>query len=416
MDILRTLFFFFFFFPLMNILVYDDQGASPNSVKHTVATLKQLLGHAYDILQVNATVLQSQPWEVNCAMLVMPGGRDLPYCHALNGESNQRIKAYVSQGGRYLGLCAGAYYGSAEIEFEKDKAMDICEPRELGFFPGLSRGTAFPGFVYNSESGARSVTVKVYQLNGLPKEVKMYYNGGGYFVDPEKYDNVTVLCRFKERQDEEAAAVHCKIGKGHALLIATHPEYDISSSDLLLLDQASQTVTGIINDLIESEPDRKRLLRACFERIGLNVVPLTPDNIVDENKIPDTTPVYIAGFSKEWIHQPVISLLHKADRRTKLVEDAADLFCITNLDDNKNRYVDLLSACRKREEKSDIVHLVYDEGISEPIHPPSSLTPFFDIATYFNELAQRRKEGVWKIGNGVLYGQVMTSTQSLLER
>jgi biotin--protein ligase len=146
------------------------------------------------------------------------------------------------------------------------------------------------------------------------------------------------------------------------------------------------------------------------------VVPLTPDNIVDENKIPDTTPVYIAGFSKEWIHQPVISLLHKADRRTKLVEDAADLFCITNLDDNKNRYVDLLSACRKREEKSDIVHLVYDEGISEPIHPPSSLTPFFDIATYFNELAQRRKEGVWKIGNGVLYGQVMTSTQSLLER
>lgn len=61
----------------------------------------------------------------------------------------------MEDGGSYLGLCAGGYYGSARCEFEVGNAgMEVIGPRELAFYPGACRGSVFPGFVYNSEEGA----------------------------------------------------------------------------------------------------------------------------------------------------------------------------------------------------------------------------------------------------------------------
>lgn len=31
-------------------------------------------------------------WEARCAVLVIPGGADLPYCRTLNGQGNTRIR------------------------------------------------------------------------------------------------------------------------------------------------------------------------------------------------------------------------------------------------------------------------------------------------------------------------------------
>lgn len=426
----------------MNILVYSDLGASPNSVKHTYNTLKTLLGHVYDIIQIDRKVLQSEPWEVGCVMLVMPGGRDLPYCEALNGEPNSRIKKYVEGGGRYLGLCAGAYYASSEIEFEKDRAlMEIVQPRELGFFPGLSRGTTYPGFVYNSESGARSVAVHLEKdvlkdycpatTTDIPNEIKMYYNGGGYFVHPEKYDNVTVLCRYKDRSklctDEPqgpAAVVHCKVGHGHALLIATHPEYDISSDDLLLNDGgASATVKTIVKDLILSEVDRKAFLHAAFARIGLKVVPVE-NSVIKENIIPDVTPLYLAGLTKEWIQKLASQLLKIADPKTHLLEDNHDIFHISAMGDPLSEKMRLLSLCRSREEKAAVIEIVYQNTVNalvEPIYPPTSLTPYFNIEEYFKQLVKKRSSqwgrGAWlRFGSGMLYAEVIGSTQSIMDK
>ncbi|RCH84391.1 biotin holocarboxylase synthetase, partial [Rhizopus stolonifer] len=412
----------------MNILVYNDLGASPNSVRHTVSTLKSILGHAYDVIEIDRRVLQSEPWEVGCVMLVMPGGRDMPYCEALNGEPNGRIQRFVQGGGRYLGICAGAYYASASIEFEKGRAlMEIIQERELGLYPGLSRGTAYPGFVYNSESGARSVTVSLckdtleeYYGTNVPQEINMYYNGGGYFVDPD-YDHVTVLCRYKDL--DAAAVVHCRVGMGHALLIGTHPEYDVSSDDLLSIDEhASQSVRKILDDLVLSEVERKRFLRAAFARIGLSVVPLN-SNIVQENIMPDPTPIYITGLTKEWVQKPVSYLLKKSNPVTHIMEDKGDIFCILLMEEQTSKQVQLLSMCRVKEEKAPVIQLVYQSTIDaiEPICPPFSMTPHFNMQIYYDHLVKKRalqwEGGGWpKFGNGVMYAEVISSTQSILEK
>lgn len=180
----------------------------------------------------------NEPWSASCALLVFPGGADLGYCRQLNGKGNERISQYVKRGGAYLGFCAGAYYGSAKCEFEVgDKKMEVVGKRELAFFPGIARGLAFKGFVYNSEAGARAAELIVnkakFSTSTSLADFRSYYNGGGLFVDGDKYGEkgVEVLATYGEdvavdcgEAGIKAAVVYCKVGDGCAVLSGAHPE------------------------------------------------------------------------------------------------------------------------------------------------------------------------------------------------
>lgn len=161
----------------------------------------------------------------------MPGGGDLGYCRVLNGEGNKTISQFVWNGGAYLGLCAGGYFGCGRVEFEVgNELMEVVGSRELSFFPGTCRGAAFAGFAYASESGAKAPKLRIEKktLSDIaPEEFRSYYNGGGLFVDAEKYDGVEVLARYTEDLNVtggDVAVVYCKIGRGGAILTGPHPE------------------------------------------------------------------------------------------------------------------------------------------------------------------------------------------------
>lgn len=222
----------------MNVLIYASAGATVNSVRHATYTLRRLLGSNYAIVTVTAEQILKEPWMTSCALLVMPGGADMAYCRALNGEGNRRIKQYVQTGGAFLGLCAGGYYGCAKCEFEVGKkGMEVVGDRELAFFPGTCRGLAFPGFVYASEAGARAVDLVVDKAgfgSGLwatEGRFRSYYNGGGVFVDAAKLRDkgIEVLATYGEELavdggEGPAAVVSCKVGEGRAVLTSPHPE------------------------------------------------------------------------------------------------------------------------------------------------------------------------------------------------
>lgn len=53
----------------------------------------------------------------------------------------------MSEGGSYLGLCAGAYYAASQVQFEPGSALQVVGDRELGFFRGIARGAAVAGDV-----------------------------------------------------------------------------------------------------------------------------------------------------------------------------------------------------------------------------------------------------------------------------
>lgn len=212
-------------------------GSTVESVRHCLYTLRRLLAPNYAVIPVTADMIIKEPWTATCAMLVMPGGADLGYCKALNGQGNRRISQFVQRGGAYLGFCAGGYYGSKRCEFEVgDKKMAVVGDRELAFFPGTCRGCAFPGFVYHSEAGARAAELKVSKsalnVGVVPDVFRSYYNGGGVFVDAPLYadEGVEVLASYTEELNVNpgegtAAAVYCKVGDGAAILTGPHPEF-----------------------------------------------------------------------------------------------------------------------------------------------------------------------------------------------
>ena len=191
------------------------------------------------MLPLSSTALLNEPWLPSCAALVIPGGADLPFCRLLNGAGNRLIRSYVQNGGKYIGLCAGAYYASSRCEFmEGDRYMEVVGDRELQFYPGTCRGLAFNGFKYQSEAGAKAVKLEV-KLSAfrdlhlkLSSSIESYYNGGGVFVDADRYEregNLEVLASYTDDLDcnsgeGKAAVIYRKIGQGAVLLTAPHPE------------------------------------------------------------------------------------------------------------------------------------------------------------------------------------------------
>src|SRR6476620_3369467 len=102
-----------------SIYIYQDDGVSDESLSQTITTFQHMLAPAYFIKTINAHEIIEGEWVQDAALFVMPGGSDLPYVRKLNGAGNQNIKDYVKNGGSYLGICAGAYYAAAYVEFDK---------------------------------------------------------------------------------------------------------------------------------------------------------------------------------------------------------------------------------------------------------------------------------------------------------
>lgn len=219
-----------------SLLTLLGNGSTVESVRHCLYSLRRLLSPTYAVITVGGDAIIKEPWTASCALLIFPGGADLGYCRKLNGEGNRRISQYVERGGLYLGFCAGGYYGSKRCEFEVgDSKMEVIGNRELAFFPGICRGCAFSGFVYQSEAGTRASQIrsskKALTKGSVPDVFRSYYNGGGVFVDAPTFKDkgVEVLAEFTDDLDVDggegsACAVYCKVGDGAALLTSTHPE------------------------------------------------------------------------------------------------------------------------------------------------------------------------------------------------
>ena len=200
------------------VLVYLDEGVDPLAARRVVRRLRKSLTHSC-VKLINRTHFLKSNWDEQVSLLVIPGGQDIPYDRALKGEANARIRTYVEQGGSYFGICAGAYYAAAEIEFEKGGTYEVCEKRELAFFPKKAIGPAYEKnlFCYGSDAG-----VRIAQVSWKDGITPVYFNGGCYF---DECDSCEVIARFHDFDAQPPAVVRCRVGDGIALLCGLHPEY-----------------------------------------------------------------------------------------------------------------------------------------------------------------------------------------------
>lgn len=258
-----------------NILVYVGPGAGPSSIVNTIATLEALASSKYIIKVAQPEDLIDPTWMQNTALLVMPGGADRPYLEKLTGKGNANIREYVKNGGKYLGICAGAYYSADRIEFAKgDEDLEVTGERELKFYPGLVEGPTYSGFDHRNTAntaGMRAATI--YWNADQPKyamqDVTLFYNGGGHFVNAEKYPEVIILARYGEeapgRPDSPAAIVECTVGKGKAILSGPHFEWHAETLE-------GPEFAAIRAKLKQRSADRLIVAKSLLERLDIETV------------------------------------------------------------------------------------------------------------------------------------------------
>ncbi|TRX94271.1 hypothetical protein FHL15_004738 [Xylaria flabelliformis] len=419
----------------LNVLVYNGTGTTVESVKHAIYSLRRLLSPNYAVIPVTDTVLLKEPWAPSCALLVIPGGADLGYCRVLNGEGNSIITQYVRRGGKYLGFCAGAYYGSKKCEFEVgNRPMEVIGSRELAFFPGTCRGGAFKGFQYNSEKGAKAVRINIEKIafkgaGVVPEIVISYYNGGGVFVDAKDPNNdVEVLASYDDKLDvnggaENAAVVYCRVGEGAAILTGPHPEFAAVN---LSPHHDVDGYDALIASLRAGDSDRVRFLKACLTKLGLEVSQ-------ESSGVPSLSRLHLSSIVSSNVDDLLYSweeIVNKedgeeyirAEHDTFHLEKPETRWSMNQLKDTlpRNEITGELTTPSSSTDEALIDYTTVVKRIvtHEREWPEAKATPYFNHHAFFSSLRDYRQTDTeaeeW--GNYLMYGEVVTSTNTILEK
>ncbi len=262
----------------MTVLLYQDYIHNNGVLLHA---LRAHFG-ADNVLHCDAADILGGCLE-KARLLAMPGGADLYYCEKLNGEGNKAIREFVEQGGAYLGICAGAYYACAELEWAKDEKEPIRGARELGFYKGKAVGPVYEfiedGDINKCWDDAARVITNIpssrrkpgssaisQEYPGLRRddEYVVFYSAGPIFIG----DNTAIiLARYADLSGQPAAAVECAVGKGKAILCGPHPEYDAESYAGAIYRHRNASYkwqTGVAEKLDGGQQEKFR--KAIFDR------------------------------------------------------------------------------------------------------------------------------------------------------
>lgn len=342
--------------------------------------------------------------------------------------------------------------------------------------PGFCTGPTFPGFAYAAESGSKAVSLILGEGSSSQKTLDhIYYNGGGHFVIPTPHPaNIEILARYADSTPSipnPIAAVLSRKGKGKALLSSVHAEYPLNDPPardaIAKLDDVPDQ-----EDLVESESRRIAWMEDLLIKLDLKPPGRRKEGSVVEGEEDPTlllhpthpSPIFVIShpnlprLAPEMFNAPAIQSKAVSENGTIMLRDGNDELRISGVDrpdrssdgDDLTRYL----ARRRREQPPQplaLEDLSLDANAPPPPPPlpdfhavpktlllPSSSTPYspswtplFNIETYWEELDLARKRagrktGIMRkdesgaerasVGDLLMYGETVTSTQTMLDR
>jgi glutamine amidotransferase-like uncharacterized protein len=248
------------------ILIYADQGVDGGGLKQLMRSLKQEVDLTQHVIsRIDSKKLIADDWEKRTKLLIMPGGRDCFYHSALDGIGTDKIRAFVQNGGGYLGICAGGYFGCDRIEFEKGGPLEVCGARSLRFFPGVAKGPAYGNDRYSYESARGAAAAPI---SWGDETCHVYFNGGCIFEADVPVSDRNILSRYLDLS--HPAIVKIPIGKGMAILSGVHFEYQP-----ILFATEDPYLSKVSPLLMNAEVKRRRIFR---EIIGSYQIQLKNDD------------------------------------------------------------------------------------------------------------------------------------------
>ncbi|KAE9378399.1 class II aaRS and biotin synthetase [Stipitochalara longipes BDJ] len=377
----------------MNVIIYTGPGAVTSSATHNLAALRRLLFPHYAVAILGTEALLRQPWSGSCALLVFPEGYGNQYPEALGTQGRADIVKYVKDGGKLLAI--------------GDGVEPACGgEKKLGFYKG--------GWTRESEDTKEKIWATVNAEGKLFRLKKV-----GKFKDSEGIDanTTTIMGTFVDQAElctsakaETPAVLYITVGNGAVLLASV----DLSCTKVTLAsDDSVQALTKNLNAVNLNSAKNEELLRAYIGKLGLKLGEGGDDELqLSAIHISSITPPNAQKLKDSW-HD----LILQRDE-TEYIVDMKDTFRIetvtteksTATKDESNESSVIVDPSRG----SDLSTLIHVQG-----HPSHEETPFFDHGEFYVGLRQRRSVSAQQLdgfGSYLMYGQVMTSTNTILER
>ncbi len=195
------------------VAVYCDQGAWPagrEAVEH------MLTAHHQPWQRANAHIVNTGALE-KFDVFWLPGGWSGDYWSRLSTQGMENLRQFVRQGGRFVGVCAGAFFASTILLWEGE-SFDY----PIGLFAGQTAGP-----IAEIAPWPRCAMTAVnldpeHPINASlsPTRQQLYY-GGPTFV-PHRDQPVDVIATYA--QTGEPAAIVFQYGAGQVFLGGLHFE------------------------------------------------------------------------------------------------------------------------------------------------------------------------------------------------
>lgn len=245
------------------ILIYNDKGSCKSSVHQLENCFKQIYGNQLQITLIDANYVLNgnlTKKKYSKELLCFGGGYDLGYLESLGEIGCNEIREFVSSGGYYLGICAGAYFATNYIEFDLNGNQEVKGERHLKFFNGKAIGP-LNDFVYSDyDDEAIAIRIKL-----LDKGIHLYsyLNGGCYFEPAQTSINEYKIIAIYDEEtnlsnDQKLAIIECGIGNGKCLLSGIHFEYDAYHLNI----QNKEKCFDLLNKLVDSNAESLSVISA----------------------------------------------------------------------------------------------------------------------------------------------------------
>ncbi|KAI0357840.1 class II aaRS and biotin synthetase [Trametes cingulata] len=410
----------------MNVLVYSGPTTSPPSLSHTLSALRATLLPNYAVQPVAPQSLATHPWANTCALFVvpsfLPSGSTTPIPPAAAAE----VQKYAERGGRVLVLGSAVKVRASRARMSLAAGIESVTLAEEGILT-LSDGESRLKFsVVPTKTMGEVVPAepaRVQLSDGTTIDGLLRVQGGTVdLTDVANADTPTVLARYvPEGGPDGVAGIKARIGEGVAALWSVHMEYSLREELATTIISKHSPLSP--EELAKAEEGRIRILRDTLADLGLTLPPQGSSVARPTAQVLTGAP-WRAGVVLSVLKELEVPELRTVGEKGYEVKDSNDTFIFHPA----SAAEEVLGAKQAERYTSDDPatwnpkHIVVFEGKSLPTR---ELVPRFDLQAYYDALESARKEQGcpesytdegWGMGEAMLYGEVVTSTQTMLDK
>ncbi|PPQ96440.1 hypothetical protein CVT26_005081 [Gymnopilus dilepis] len=399
----------------MNVLVYSGPEILQTSLNHALGSLRTLLLPHYTVQPITLNALTTQPWQSSCALLVMPRLR-----HQFVSVASKYIQDFVEAGGAYLmlGIDATIVQRSRGLGFGQTELTFGSETNEISLkFYDKSNDcyVTFEGQDIKNHTSPRLVTLRTSDgsdIRGVYDEEAAAYKGF------ESLKGTTIIAHYQEKGKQTIASLVARINKGRVALWGPSIEYPLTEEPASSLIASEAKLSA--DDVRSADRSRIQVISSTLARLGLQL----PQEDKAKQVISRPLPQFLTATpSKPTIVSEIADAIAAPQSGMQLttLKDANDEFHFRPLEESE----DFLKEAR------DQAQISSDPSTWQPKHiilcrngtlPSRQLTPLFDLAAYYRYLSAAREQETllsaepWGVGEALMYGEAVTSTQTMLDK